>query len=270
MITIRKLNTLKPATLRRKTAVIIQAFEQDLIQGLRIDERYLAAFLMLTVSAFSDDESVGRRAEKLHSRLDMLSSQQLLRELNGLRHQILKVLGSEPADWDLSVSHAPVSRSDEAVVSAVARSIIEIYLDDLRSPFNIGSIFRTSEAFGVSRILLSPDCPSPEHPRAQRSSMGCTGIVPWGRVDKKDAFEGKTVFALELGGTALSGFRFPENGIAVIGSEELGISPEARKAAENSGGLISIPIFGKKGSINVSVAFGIMMQRWSESFSLKS
>ena len=38
---------------------------------------------------------------------------------------------------------------------------VRVFLDDLRSPFNIGSVFRTSEAFGVSEIILSPDCPSP-------------------------------------------------------------------------------------------------------------
>jgi TrmH family RNA methyltransferase len=151
-------------------------------------------------------------------------------------------------------------------------SNFELYLDDIRSPFNLGSIFRTAEAFGVSRILLSQDCPSPEHRRAQRSSMSCTDLVPWVRVSREDlvtgsgVFCGKDIFALELGGTEISSFDFPSEGIAVIGSEELGVSPAARAAAVNSLGLVSIPITGLKGSINVSVAFGIMMQRWVESY----
>lgn len=266
MITIKKLKTLKPGTLRRKTAVILQAFEQDLLHGLQIDKRYLSDLLALTTSVFSPEELAPDRVDELLSAINQLSSDLLIRELNGLRHEILKTLKAEPADWDFSTSHAPVSRHDEySRGGAGVVEGVEIFLDDLRSPFNIGSIFRTSEAFGVSKILLSPDCPSPEHPRSIRSSMGCVEMVNWESVERAAAFADKTVFALELGGESIENFNFPKNGIAVIGSEELGISPEARAAAERSAGLVSIPVHGLKGSINVSVAFGIMMQRWSES-----
>ena len=98
--------------------------------------------------------------------------------------------------------------------------------------------------------------------------MGCTEIVDW-RVEELDsAVSGEYsagIFALELGGTAVSEFEFPEQGTVIIGSEELGISPEARAAAQRSLGLVTIPVYGSKGSINVSTAFGILMQRWAES-----
>ena len=55
---------------------------------------------------------------------------------------------------------------------------------------------------------------------------------------------------------------FPKKGIVVIGSEELGVSPEAVKKAQ--GRVITIPMYGIKASINVSVAFGICMQKWCE------
>lgn len=265
MITIKKLKTLKKGTLRRKTAVLLQSFEDHLLQGCSIDLLYLAQLTGIISAAFEDAGSVVRRAEVFGNRLPSVDKEQLLREINGLRHEILKVLGAEPADWDLSVSHSPVALSSDSGLSAV-----EIYLDDIRSPFNIGSIFRTAEAFGVRRIILSPDCPNPKHPRALRSSMGCTDLVSWEFLPREDVFGiavegGRPVFALELGGTSVSRFSFPENGIAVIGSEELGISPEARAAAASGAGLVSIPVYGQKGSINVSVAFGIMMQSWSES-----
>ena len=94
-------------------------------------------------------------------------------------------------------------------------------------------------------------------------------MIEWERAER-DVLSGELpVFALELGGTPLSEFVFPSRGIAVIGSEELGISPAARDAAVKSHGLVSIPVFGRKGSINVSVAFGIMMQRWSEALYLQ-
>ena len=266
MITIRKLKTLKTGTLRRKTAVILQAFEQELRNGIRPDSRYLDDFLELTSAAFNTDETISPRALSIRNRTADLQSGELMRELNGLRHAILSVLGAEPADWDLSVTAAPVINGIQGEHETDGkREGVELYLDDIRSPFNLGSIFRTSEAFGVSMICLSPDCPSPEHQRARRSAMGCTELVEWRKCSAEDALIGKNVFALELGGTPIDDFEFPSRGIAVIGSEELGISPETRAAAERSCGLVSIPVYGNKGSINVSVAFGIMMQRWSES-----
>jgi TrmH family RNA methyltransferase len=73
---------------------------------------------------------------------------------------------------------------------------------------------------------------------------------------------------LETGGDDICEFDFPERGICVIGSEELGVSPEALKAA--SYGRVSIPMKGLKASLNVGVAFGILMQKWVESLSKKN
>ena len=71
------------------------------------------------------------------------------------------------------------------------------------------------------------------------------------------------IFVLETGGTPLEEFKFPKKGICIIGSEELGVSPEALKKA--SYGRVTIPMKGLKASLNVGVAFGILMQKWVES-----
>jgi TrmH family RNA methyltransferase len=67
---------------------------------------------------------------------------------------------------------------------------------------------------------------------------------------------------MELGGTALADFAFPEEGVMIVGSEELGTSPELLSIADSSLGRVSIPLAGSKGSLNVSVAFGIVLQSW--------
>jgi TrmH family RNA methyltransferase len=78
------------------------------------------------------------------------------------------------------------------------------------------------------------------------------------------ALNGKpAIFALETGGTTLTEFRFPPAGLILIGSEELGLSPEALALAQNSQGRVSIPMSGAKRSLNVAVAFGIVMWHWS-------
>ncbi|MBR7078947.1 MAG: TrmH family RNA methyltransferase, partial [Treponema sp.] len=71
------------------------------------------------------------------------------------------------------------------------------------------------------------------------------------------------VFVLETGGTPIQEFDFPKKGIVIIGSEELGVSPEALNRATH--GTVSIPMTGLKASLNVGVAFGILMQAWVNS-----
>ena len=130
-------------------------------------------------------------------------------------------------------------------------------------------MFRTAESFGVEKIFLSPFCADPLHRRAQRTAMGCIDIVPWERREFFNAPEipelPYPVFALETGGTSISDFSFPQRGLLIAGSEELGVSPRALAAADASLGRVSIPCYGAKASLNVSVAFGITVQAWSTS-----
>ena len=71
------------------------------------------------------------------------------------------------------------------------------------------------------------------------------------------------VFALETGGVPLADFPFPRRGILIAGSEELGVSPRALAAADASAGRVSIQSYGAKASLNVSVAFGIAVEKWA-------
>ena len=92
--------------------------------------------------------------------------------------------------------------------------------------------------------------------------MGCIETMGYERKDIMDIPEDIPVFALETGGTPIDKFEFPKQGICVIGSEELGVSPQALQRA--SYGTVTIPMTGLKASLNVGVAFGILMQKWCE------
>jgi TrmH family RNA methyltransferase len=190
---------------------------------------------------------------------------QFRRALNNVKHFLLTITGREQADWDFTGSDG---RLDPA-----GRQIFEgmyVYLEDIRSPFNVGAMFRTAESFGVEKIFLSPLCADPHHKRSQRTSMGCIDIVPWERCELFPETETPLmdvqVFALETGGIPLSDFSFPRRGILIAGSEELGVSPGALAAADASLGRVSIPTYGAKVSLNVSVAFGIALNRWAECY----
>jgi len=186
-----------------------------------------------------------------------------LRLCNTARNHLLKIIGTFPAEWDLVIApHSPSTDEKGIVKKRNFFSGIKIYAEDIRSPFNLGSIFRTAEGMGAEKIYISPFCVSPEQPRAVRSAMGCIEAMDWERIPLEQLSEDEPIFSLETGGIPIEEFDFPEKGICIIGSEELGISPEALKKATY--GRVSIPMVGLKASLNVGVAFGILMQKWTE------
>ncbi|MDR1505745.1 MAG: TrmH family RNA methyltransferase [Treponema sp.] len=184
----------------------------------------------------------------------------VLRAVNTIRHLLLAETGRFPADWDF-IDHG--GRLDPA-----ARRVfpgMSVYLEDIRSPFNIGAMFRTAESFGVEHLYLSPHCADPRHPRAERTAMGCVDILTWERLpgEHPETCLRTPFFALETGGVPLCDFKFPRTGVMIAGSEELGVSPESLALADTSLGRVTIPSYGAKGSLNVSAAFAIAMQAWA-------
>ncbi len=203
---------------------------------------------------------------------------------NTLRHELYRQSGVQPSEWDLiapglrygtnmpqynasAQNQAALDAETQTGVPSTALSAprpfypgVYVYAEDIRAPFNLGSIFRTAEAFGAEKVLLSEGCVSPEQPRAQRSAMGCTQFLPWNYCSLAALPANLPVFALETGGIPITSFPFPKQGIVLLGSEELGLSAEALKSV--SAGIVSIPMKGIKASLNVAVAFGILMQYW--------
>ena len=212
------------------------------------------------------------------------------RACNVARNHLLAIIGTFPAEWDLII--APHKNNEGKIVTpedlenslndengghdTISQSSIEtqtvkrkfypgisVYAEDIRSPFNLGSIFRTAEGLGAEKVYLSPFCCDPEHPRAVRSGMGCIETLGYERKTLDELPADKPIFVLETGGTPIDEFKFPKEGICILGSEELGASPEAIKKATY--GCVTIPMIGLKASLNVGVAFGILMQKWVES-----
>ncbi len=275
MIPLAKLAKLSPNHRFRKAALVLGGIERTLLaraenpvilageEAERLDRyiRELSGFLARDRDA---PESVRAAASSLLLTADAEPATAALRDIDRLRHTLLSHTGQAPADWDL------IDPRTGLVHSGMRRVVpgIKVYLEDLRSPFNVGAIFRTAEAFGFEEILLSPACADPRHPRALRSAMGAVELLPWKRAEIKDivgprSSSGGQLFALELGGTSLEEFCFPRTGVMVVGSEELGVSPEARSLCE--GRIVSIPLSGVKGSLNAAVAFGIAAYAWLSS-----
>ncbi len=259
MITIAKLSSLPAGTRLRKCARILEEAAWQLRHELACDEAYVRAVCSLVANSVD----TGAESPERYACIAMSEGRLAWREVADAALSLHACLGLERADWDFR-------EASDGSLDAEVRDVMPftVVLDRLRSPFNVGSVFRTADSFAVSSLLLVSPGAGATHPRTLRTARGCTRTVRWEELDEEQAvarLTGKDVFALELGGTAVSEFSFPREGVVIIGSEELGVSPRLLGIADHSLGRVSIPLFGSKGSLNVSVAFGILMHAWHTS-----
>jgi TrmH family RNA methyltransferase len=268
MFPLCKLATLPRSQRLRKAAKIFEDAERRLIAfgELPADE---IEYLKCLAKQLADEESFKPAAVELLAntaeKITQGTESETRRMLNGVYHFLLSETGRTKADWDFVNSPGILDPSKRRPFA-----VMHVYLEEIRSPFNVGSLFRAAESFGVEKIWLSPFCADPRHKRAERTAMGCVDVIPWERLTHdpftatmETPFTGGSIFALETGGIPLEDFSFPRQGILIAGSEELGVSPGALAAADASLGRVSITSYGAKGSLNVSVAFGIVMQAWA-------
>ncbi len=141
-----------------------------------------------------------------------------------------------------------------------------IVLDDIRSLHNIGSVFRTSDAFLVEKIYLCGITATPPNKEIHKTALGATDTVTWEyakdvlKVIEQLKSENVAVFAIEQVENAvfLNDFKVEKNNkyALVFGNEVYGVS---QKAIEICDGTIEIPQLGTKHSLNISVSAGIVV-----------
>ena len=148
---------------------------------------------------------------------------------------------------------------------------LSVVLHNIRSAHNVGSIFRTADAAGVEKIFLCGITPAPFdrlksiRPDFAKVSLGAERSVEWESVKttaqaiKRLKAEGYAVFAVEQSKRSVPyyGASFdPDAKIAlVLGNEVKGLPPSIIGSADQ---VLEIPMYGKKESLNVAVAFGIV------------
>ena len=142
----------------------------------------------------------------------------------------------------------------------------EVYLllHNIRSAYNVGAIFRTADAAGVSRMYLCGYTPTPENQKVLKTSLGAEKYVPWekktqtGRLIQELKSQGVNVAALEQTAASRDYRLFkPRYPLAVIvGHERQGVSRSILKRAES---VWHIPMRGRKESLNVAVATGVFL-----------
>jgi len=142
------------------------------------------------------------------------------------------------------------------------RHPIAVLLEDIRSLYNVGSVFRTSDAAGIEKIFLCGYTGYPPRREIEKTALGSVESVPWERIPNQ--FEavnyirrqGYQIIALEKTISSISyteaKYQFPL--CLVLGNEVKGVSELLMSRCDFA---VHIPMYGAKHSLNVSVAFGI-------------
>lgn len=146
---------------------------------------------------------------------------------------------------------------------SIKRHPIYVMADNIRSIYNVGSIFRTSDAALIEKLYLTGYTPYPPRQEIEKVALGATEAVPWEYIkDPLDAVKriknhGVKIVPLEItqnsrNFTEIETTEFPL--CLILGNELTGVSNDIIKLSDFS---IEIPQYGFKHSINVSVAYGI-------------
>ncbi|HRK35279.1 MAG TPA: RNA methyltransferase [Candidatus Hydrogenedentes bacterium] len=150
------------------------------------------------------------------------------------------------------------------VLPAIPRQPLQVVLDNIRSAFNVGSIFRTSDAGAIAHMHLCGMTAYPPNKKLEKTALGAFDYVPWTyHATTADALErlrgeGVVCVAVEALDSAVphSAFPWPRGSAIVFGNEVTGISPEVLSLCDAT---VRIPMRGYKNTINVATAFGVVM-----------
>ncbi len=143
---------------------------------------------------------------------------------------------------------------------------IVLIIHNVRSALNVGSMFRTADGVGVSKIYVCGYSPTPDHPKVAKTSLGAEKTVPWEqhrqtwRLLEKLRASSFQLLALEQAKKSKNIFKLkalsPKPLALLVGNEVRGLSQQILKYCD---AVVDIPMYGKKESLNVSVAAGIAL-----------
>jgi tRNA G18 (ribose-2'-O)-methylase SpoU len=145
----------------------------------------------------------------------------------------------------------------------IARHPVTVILDNIRSLYNVGSVFRTCDAARVEKLILTGYTPYPPRKEIAKTALGAIESVPWeyckNAVDAVKALKekGMTIAVLEQTDNSIPYYTLEKKNFPlclIVGNEISGVSPELVALADIA---LEIPMYGVKHSLNVAVACGI-------------
>ena len=158
-----------------------------------------------------------------------------------------------------------LNRVDVSTYKEQSKTPISIILDNVRSGLNVGSAFRTSDAFALQHIFLCGITAQPPHREILKTAIGATESVDWSyapstiELVKQLQGQGYEIWAVEQaeGSQSLATFEVDTNKkyALVFGNEVHGVGEEVMQVVD---GAIEVPQFGTKHSLNISVCLGVV------------
>lgn len=141
---------------------------------------------------------------------------------------------------------------------------LRLLLHDIRSLWNVGSMFRTADAFDVEKLYLTGYTALPPRREITKTALGAEDWVPWeGDLEPQTVIEGCRkegfrIIGLEIATTSvpLRGYALASDALLIVGNEVAGVPKDVLSACDD---LVCIPMLGKKESLNVSVSAGIAL-----------
>jgi tRNA G18 (ribose-2'-O)-methylase SpoU len=221
---------------------------------LRFSERFRHKKAAELLKAFYDFKDPRRLTlyRRIEHWLQLISFEETdFRQLSDRYHFHLEKAGISWKEHNFLV--CPFRQPDTP--SSAAYLPIAIYLDNLRSAFNVGSILRTTEAFRLGKVYFVKNTPFIDAIKVQKTSMETFDKVPCEK-DAKLAELPRPLIALETDPHAPSifDFTFPKSFTLMLGNEEYGLSEESLLQRNET---VKIPLCGYKNSLNVASAFAI-------------
>ncbi len=187
-----------------------------------------------------------------------------MKTLNFAYHDLLEIL-EQKIDEDKKFSFI---QFDDLNREAVRYPWIGI-LDNLRSPMNVGTIFRSADGFGTGELYLTGITPTPPHPKLARTALGAEEFVPFQYfATTEEAIQAARdknykIIALEVAEPSknLSELDSFKNCAFIFGNEEFGITGSILELCDE---IVRLPLVGKKNSINVGNVFSIVSHHIAE------
>ena len=236
---------------------LIQGLEKDSHDGM-FDHQLLEHLIMCIASLEASTEPI---LQKLAKYQHHLTPSMTLRHFATIAVPFERYLKKSIQDDDFLVS---TTDRDHLIAKRVPLHFI---IDNMRSAFNVGSIFRTADTLGAQKIWLTGYTPTPHQLQVEKAALGATLILDWQTCSFTEALENLKkndfyIVALETSAKALDiSFPFAEKKPVafVVGNERFGLDKDQLALCNE---IRRIPVYGIKNSLNAATAAAIAGYEW--------
>lgn len=236
---------------------LFQGLETDSQDG-KFDEPLLEHLISCIAELEKSEDPILQKLAKYKTHLN---PQMTLRHFATIAVPFERYLKKAVQDDDFLVS------STDRDHLVMARVPLHFVIDNMRSAFNVGSIFRSADTMGAKKIWLTGYTPTPHQPQVEKAALGSAFIMDWETTSFTKALEdlkaaGVYIIALETSSKALDiSYPYTENRPTafVVGNERFGLDPDQLALCDE---IRRIPTFGIKNSLNAATAAAIASYEW--------